>query len=292
MSLAHACRLALGLIVLSTPFLASAMDPTTLSGHVEVGADDQPVAGARIEVREAKVTATTDASGNYRLGNIAPGVYTVAVSVKGQRPMERKVTIETGGAAVANFLLGADMKSLEQVNVNTATLTPEAQARALAAAGPQHDFRAARGCHPTPAADVNAGEAARRLPGVSLETDTGEGRFVNIRGLDADLNSTTFDGVRLMPSNVSTPTGGGRAVAFDSIPAGLVGSMMVTNTNLPEQDAEALGGTIEISSKTMPKGRDEFLDAQIGTGYENLRDTPIKDYQLTGGLRFGSERWL
>lgn len=43
--------------------------------------------------------------------------------------------------------------------------------------------------------DVNTGEAVRRIPGISLETDTGEGRYINIRGLDADLNSTTF-GVR------------------------------------------------------------------------------------------------
>ena len=40
--------------------------------------------------------------------------------------------------------------------------------------------------------DINTGEAIRRVPGISLETDTGEGRYINIRGLDADLNSTTF----------------------------------------------------------------------------------------------------
>ena len=87
--------------------------------------------------------------------------------------------------------------------------------------------------------DVNIGEAVRRLPGVSLETDTGEGRFVYIRGLDADLNGTTFDGLRLPPSNSASPNsgGGGRAVAFDAIPSGLVGSVTVTKTNIPEQDA-------------------------------------------------------
>ena len=286
MSLAHACRLGLGLIVLSMSTLAMAADPA-LSGHIEMeaAASHQPVAGARIEVREAKLATTTDSNGDYVLPDLAPGVYTIVVNVKGQRPLQRKITIAAGGPAVENFLLGADMKSLDQVNV-TATLTPEAQAREAQQQAPNMIFvQPADAIQRLP--DVNAGEAARRLPGVSLETDTGEGRFVNIRGLDADLNSTTFDGVRLMPSNVSTPTGGGRAVAFDSIPAGLVGAMTVTNTNLPEQDAEALGGTIEITSKTMPKGRDQFLDAQIGTGYENLRDTPIKDYQLTSGLRFG-----
>src|ERR1700735_3125081 len=31
--------------------------------------------------------------------------------------------------------------------------------------------------------DFNAAEALGRIPGVSLSTDTGEGRFVNIRGI-------------------------------------------------------------------------------------------------------------
>jgi len=83
--------------------------------------------------------------------------------------------------------------------------------------------------------DVNTGEAIRRVPGISLETDTGEGRYINIRGLDADLNSTTFGGLRLPPTNNSSPSGAGRAVAFDSIPIGFVGAIKVTKTNLPEQ---------------------------------------------------------
>ena len=33
-------------------------------------------------------------------------------------------------------------------------------------------------------------EALQRIPGISLETDSGEGRFINIRGLDSDLNAT------------------------------------------------------------------------------------------------------
>ena len=98
--------------------------------------------------------------------------------------------------------------------------------------------------------DVNTGEAVRRLPGISLETDTGEGRYVNIRGLDADLNSTTFGGLRLSPTNTSSPSGAGRAVAFDSIPVGFVGAITLTKSNLPEQDAEAIGGTIDITPKT------------------------------------------
>ena len=118
--------------------------------------------------------------------------------------------------------------------------------------------------------DVNTGEAVRRLPGISLETDTGEGRYVNIRGLDADLNSTTFGGLRLPPTNTSSPSGAGRAVAFDSIPVGFIGAIKLTKSNLPEQDAEALGGTIDITPKTAPRDGKAFADFKIGSGQETL----------------------
>ncbi|MEA3198009.1 MAG: hypothetical protein QOF32_2061 [Gammaproteobacteria bacterium] len=135
--------------------------------------------------------------------------------------------------------------------------------------------------------DVNTGEAIRRVPGISLETDTGEGRYINIRGLDADLNSTTFGGLRLPPTNNSSPSGAGRAVAFDSIPVGFVGAIKVTKSNLPEQDAEALGGTIDITPKTAPADGKPFADIKLGSGEELLRHTWITDLAGTAGTRFG-----
>lgn len=238
MSLARACRKALGLMVLALPTVVLAA-PSGVNGHVEAANTHAPVAGAHIELREAQRTATTDRNGNFSLANVAPGVYTLVISVPGQGELERQVTVQERKPAVENFVVGNAVTSLGQVSVFAAA-TPDEQARAQQQQAPNMIFvqpQAAIERLP----DVNAGEAVRRLPGVSLETDTGEGRFVNIRGLDADLNSTTFDGVRMMPTNVATPSGGGRAVAFDSIPAGLVGSLTVTNTNMPDQDAEALG---------------------------------------------------
>ena len=91
--------------------------------------------------------------------------------------------------------------------------------------------------------DINMAEALQRIPGISLETDTGEGRFINIRGLDSDLNGTTYGGVRLPASNPSSPFNGGRATAFDTFPTGIVGGVELTKTLRPDGDAEALGGT-------------------------------------------------
>jgi outer membrane receptor for ferrienterochelin and colicin len=66
--------------------------------------------------------------------------------------------------------------------------------------------------------DFNAAEALGRVPGVSISTDTGEGRFVNIRGIDGNLAGATFGGVPLLNTNPGGTYfgGGGRAVEYDT----------------------------------------------------------------------------
>jgi TonB-dependent receptor len=135
--------------------------------------------------------------------------------------------------------------------------------------------------------DISIAQALSRLPGISLETDSGEGRFIDIRGLDADLNATTFDGVRILPSNLSSPTGGGRAVAYDVLPAGLVGGIEVSETLRPEDDAEGLGGLVNLLPRQPKADGQPFLSATAGLGLEALRDTQILDYGLTAGASFG-----
>jgi TonB-dependent receptor len=132
--------------------------------------------------------------------------------------------------------------------------------------------------------DVNAAEALQRLPGVSLETDSGEGRFVNIRGMDADLNGTTFDGVRLTASNPSTPQGGARAVAFDAFPAGILGGVEVIKSLSPEMDAEGLGGVVNIVPRSIASNQHMLIDGTIGGGVETLRGNP----RYTGDITVGS----
>jgi TonB-dependent receptor len=179
----------------------------------------------------------------------------------------------------------ARQDALEEITVSAQRSTPD-MARAAQREAPNLIYIAtAEEMQKLP--DVNTGEAIRRVPGISLETDTGEGRYINIRGLDADLNSTTFGGLRLPPTNNSSPSGAGRAVAFDSIPIGFVGAIKVTKSNLPEQDAEALGGTIDITPKTAPLDGKPFADVKLGSGEELQRHSWIVDLAGTAGTRFG-----
>jgi TonB-dependent receptor len=178
------------------------------------------------------------------------------------------------------------VKDLQGVHV-VAPRTTEEMARATQQNAPNLiNIRTGDEIHALP--DVNTAEAVRRIPGISMETDEGEGRYVNIRGFDADLNSTTYAGVRLLPTNNASPFGGYRGVALDSIPTGFIGAINVTKSNLPSQDAEALGGTIEVLPKTAPDEQGPFLEGDVGGGYEPLRSTGVTNYSLTGGGRFNN----
>ncbi|MFN3770913.1 MAG: TonB-dependent receptor [Ectopseudomonas guguanensis] len=91
--------------------------------------------------------------------------------------------------------------------------------------------------------DDNAAEALQRIPGLSVERDQGEGRFVSVRGIGPDLNAVTINGT-LVPA----PESKRRAVALDVLPAELVQSLSVVKTLTPDMDANSLGGTVQVES--------------------------------------------
>jgi TonB-dependent receptor len=138
--------------------------------------------------------------------------------------------------------------------------------------------------------DFNAAEALGRMPGISLSSDTGEGRFVNIRGIDANLDGATYGGVPLLNTNPggTESGGGGRAVEFDTIPTGAIDGIVVTYTGLPEHEAEGLGGSVELSPRTATNITNPFFDATLGAGYEPLHNHG-GPYDTEGalGARFG-----
>ena len=137
--------------------------------------------------------------------------------------------------------------------------------------------------------DFNAAEALGRIPGISLSSDTGEGRFVNIRGIDGNLNGATYGGVVLLNTNPGgTVFGSGRAVEFDTIPTGAIDGLIVTKTGMPNHDAEGLGGSIELTPRSAALIDRPFVEGALGYGYEpaHKHGGPF-NADIAVGARFG-----
>src|SRR6202042_2042250 len=72
----------------------------------------------------------------------------------------------------------------------------------------------------------------------------GEGKYVQIRGTEPRLNNTTVDGVEL-----PAPEDNVRQFKLDTIPSDIVESVEVNKTLAANQDADAIGGTVNLVTK-------------------------------------------
>lgn len=134
--------------------------------------------------------------------------------------------------------------------------------------------------------DQNVAEAVKRLPGLSVANDQGEGRYVIIRGIDPNLVNVTLNGQTL-----PAPEPDGRVVKLDDLPSAMIQSISVSKSVLPNQDANAIGGSVDIKTKTaFDSAKPFFFDARGSLGYYGMNHKAPYEFDATMGGRFGAEQ--
>ncbi|MDT5019212.1 MAG: hypothetical protein QOD39_5372, partial [Mycobacterium sp.] len=232
----------------------------TITGSVN-DAGQYVLPGARVELEPKGPAAVSDQQGRFTIQNVPAGGYTVTVSYVGLLPYIAKITVSAGQTVhVGAVLQVAGVK--EEVTVSASR--PRGEAQAL------NRERTADNIVQVLAAEVitslpntNIADAVGRLPSVSLERDEGEGKYVQIRGTDPRLSNVTINGV-----NVPPPEGGVRIVKLDVIPSDLVASVEVNKTLSANQDGDAIGGSVNLVTKTAQDQPYSTLSAM--GGYTNI----------------------
>jgi TonB-dependent receptor len=133
--------------------------------------------------------------------------------------------------------------------------------------------------------DYNTAEALQRLPGISVQIDQGEPRYVVVRGIDPNLNQVTIDG-----NLVGIPEAEGRRVALDTIPSDLVAAIEVVKAVTPDYDANAIGGSINIITPTAFDKPLPFTYATMRGSYNDKSGKTGFGGSATHGQRFGPDR--
>lgn len=111
--------------------------------------------------------------------------------------------------------------------------------------------------------DTTAAEAIRRLSGITVENDQGEGRYVSIRGLSGDLNAIAVNGAM-----VPAPEGG-RKVMLDGLPTELLDSIEVYKSLTADKDADSIGGRIEFKTKKARSLDGTLFKVKLDTSYND-----------------------
>lgn len=102
-------------------------------------------------------------------------------------------------------------------------------------------------------ADQNIADALQRVTGISIERSEGEGSTVTVRGIDANLNNVTLNGVTLTNAAGAQSLqqdGGeaGQAVDFSAFSSDLLQRVEVAKTASADQNEGSLGGAIRLTT--------------------------------------------
>lgn len=131
--------------------------------------------------------------------------------------------------------------------------------------------------------DIDAAEAAARLPGVIVEGELGEADRVLVRGAEARLVATTLNGERL-PS----PDGEERGAGLALIPTRLLEEVEVAKTLTADRDADAVGGTVDLVTRRAPAAGLNLLG--LTGGVEMPSGGPLYGGHLAFGRRLQEGR--
>jgi len=248
-----------------------------LLGTVSTDNENHVLANASVEITELGRTTVSNSNGDFRFDALPEGTYTLRIEYIGATPYEQSLTIDTNLTTRKNIILKGlydeEVLVLGQAGGAASALNRKRNADNIVSAVDADAMGQL--------SDANVTEALNRLTGISIDYDQGEGRFVRIRGASSDLNTVSINGV-----NVPSPEAGSRAVALDVIPSDLVQSLEVSKSATPDQDANALGGNIEIRSLSAFDREDNAISISAEGNYNDQAE------ELAPKLAFSASKRL
>ena len=239
-----------------------------------------PLPGAVVTLDGKTRSTVTDADGFYSFANLSKGNHALKVAYIGFAPSQKVVAVK-GGDVVLDIVMKDTSQELGEVVVAGVF---SGQQRAINMQKSNLNVTnvvSADQIGKFP--DSNIGDALKRISGINVQYDQGEARFGQVRGTPADFSSVTVNG-----SRIPSAEGDIRNVQLDLIPSDMIQTIEVSKTLMPDQDGDAIGGSINLVTKSSPQRL--TLNAVAGSGYNWVSRKAQMNFGLTVGNRFFNDR--
>jgi TonB-dependent receptor len=112
-------------------------------------------------------------------------------------------------------------------------------------------------------ADQNIADALSRLPGIAIEKDQGQARYVNLRGQPRRWVNISIDGI-----NVVSPEG--RDTRYDNIPTAIASQIVVNKAVTPDMPGDSVAGNVNIRTRSAFDYRDRRITGNLQVGRLDL----------------------
>ncbi len=251
----------------------------SVSGKVIDKATNEPLIGATIGIANTSIGTTSDVDGQFVLDGLTQSSVILVVEYLGYGKDSIFHDFTTDQSPNLVFAMESETINLEAIQVG---------GKAEGALKAFIDQKKAENIKNIVAAeqiatfpDMNAAEVLQRIPGITLQRDQGEGRYVQLRGTPPELTNFNVNG-----EQIPSPEGGVRYVGMDIIPADQIEFIEVTKVLTPDMDADGIGGSVNIKTKEALNEKPD-IRATIAGGYNHLREVPNYQLQFSFGQRYG-----
>lgn len=248
--------------VLGALLAGNAFADGRIEGRVGDAANNTYFEGALVRIEALNRTASTGRDGRFGFSRVPAGTHTITVEYLGSEPVSRQVSVADGETETVSIAIG---ERVEEIIVYGDSAGRASALNRQRSADNLINVISADSIGALP--DANVAEALQRVPGIFLERDQGEGRFIGIRGIDPNLNATRINGL-----HVPAPESGRRSVALDVIPSDLLEGIEVEKTFTPDMDANAIGGTVNVKSLSAFDRGGRFLTFTAESSYNELQE--------------------
>ena len=267
----------LKLIIVTVFFTLCYVKSTAQTGTISgVITDDYGlyVPGANVYIESIKKGTVSDFNGRFTLVQVPIGNQDLKITYLGYADVAETVEVIKGKTTALKFVMKPGDNFLDEVIISTSI---GGEAKALNKQKSNLNITNVIstdqiGKFP----DANIGDAIKRIPGITMQLDQGEARNVIVRGLSPQLNSVTLNG-----SRIPSAEGDNRNIQMDLIPSDMIQSIEVNKAVTPDMDADAIGGSINLITRTAPQNF--RLSATAGSGLNFINDKRI----LNGSLLLG-----
>ena len=224
-----------------------------ISGQVADALTKEVLPGANIIIKGTSIGVATDSDGRYIMRRVPAGEVILEIRYLGYITKEIPVYLSDGENLVLNVELEGDFIMGDVVFV---TATQRGQSRALTVQREALNIRAVVSSEQIERfADVTVESALQRIAGM------GHGG-TNIRGIGAGAANVTMDGQRM------GTTGSDRSVELETISVDMVQFLEVVKVITPDMSADALSGTINISTRR-PIGGQKSMNVRADGGWNS-----------------------
>ncbi|BAO75856.1 TonB-dependent receptor [Winogradskyella sp. PG-2] len=229
---------------------------------------------ATVSITNLKKGTVSDSEGKFLLLNVPSGTQTLRIEYLGFSDKEVQFEVKTDETVGVKVILTSETEALDSVLL---TGFVGGQAKALnTQKNKQNITNIVSTDQIGKFPDANIGDAVKRIPGITMQVDQGEARNIIVRGLAPQLNSVTLNG-----SRIPSAEGDNRNIQMDLIPADMIQQIEVNKAVTPDMDGDALGGSVNLVTRTAPEGF--RLSTTVGSGVSFITDKRI----LNGSFLLG-----